>query len=115
MNYLMPYDSDGNDMAKTDVPTFAEALIALGTNIPAENPKEKVTELIKDKVDDYLTDELFNNIKDYHKYVRVVRIVLEDKLSDAFPEVLDVLGKENPLPNISQTIQDTIPVIGSYF
>ena len=101
MNYLMPYDSDGNDMAKTDVPTFAEALIALGTNIPAENPKEKVTELIKDKVDDYLTDELFNNIKDYHKYVRVVRIVLEDKLSDAFPEVLDVLGKENPLPNIS--------------
>lgn len=50
-----------------------------------------------------------------HKYVRIARIVLEDKLSDAFNEICDILEEENPLPEISEKIQDAIPVIGSYF
>lgn len=119
MDYLIPYNSDGDKIETT--PTLVDALVKLevdfitNDNGTAKDPKTVINDMLEDKVDEYLTDELFDDIKEVRKYVRIARIVLEDSVQDAFDEILDVLEEENPLPELSQKIQDAIPVIGPYF
>lgn len=119
MDYLIPYNKDGDKIATT--PTLVDALVKLevdfitNDNGTAKDPKTVINDMLEDKVDEYLTDDLFDDIKEVRKYVRIARIVLEDSVQDAFDEILDVLEEENPLPELSQKIQDAIPVIGPYF
>ena len=116
LDYLIPYDKDGKLIDDSKLPTLKDALNKMFNGKLPDDPKVELNKKIAEYVDDALTDELFeDSLKYAHQYVRIARVILEDSASDAFQEICDMIEKENPLPKISQEIQDTVPVIGSYF